>query len=202
MPGQPPPPPVSGPTGSPSPPTSSFNIGEEFSGARRNLPPAGIVLICIAAVALILGAYAYFGRAKPQGAGSIDFVSAVDVPGQNHTMVAITLTLRNGSQRSLWIRTLKGRLTAADDKTFEDEAASAVDFDRFFQAFPALKENSKPPVPPETRLLPGTTQSGTIIVSFPVTKDVFDQRKAVDVVIQPYDQPVPIVLTKQNSPTG
>jgi len=198
MPDQPPPPSASGPPGSPRPPASTFNIGEEFSGAKRNLPPAGIVLICIAAVALILGAYAYFGRAKPQGAGAIDLVSAVDVPGQNSTMVAITLTLKNSSERSLWIRTLKGRLTGADDKTYEDQAASAVDFERYFQAFPALKENAKPPLPPETKLRPGAAQSGTIIVSFPVPKDVFDKRKAVDVIIQPYDQPLPITLTKQN----
>ena len=30
--------------------------------------------------------------------------------------------------------------------------------------------------------------------SFPVTKEAFDQRKALTVTIQPYDQPLPIVL--------
>lgn len=178
------------------PPSSDFEIGEEFSGAKRNLPPARMLLICLGAVALIVGIYAYVNRAKPQGGGSIDSVNAVDVAGQNSTMVAITLTLQNGGQKPLWIHTLKARLTAADDKTYDDDAASAVDFSRYFQAFPTLKENTEAPLAPETKLMPGTQQKGTIIVSFPVAKDAFDKRKSLAVTIQPYDQPLPIVLTK------
>ena len=30
--------------------------------------------------------------------------------------------------------------------------------------------------------------------SFPATKEAFDQRKSLAVTIQPYDQPLPIVL--------
>jgi len=180
----------------PKPSGSNFEIGEEFSGAKRNLPPAGIVLMCLGAVAVIVGVYAYLNRAKPQGAGSIDFVNAVEVVGQNSTMVAITLTLQNAGQRPLWIHTLKARLTTDDDKTLDDDAASAVDFARYFQAFPELKENSQSPLSPETKLPPGSQQKGTIIVNFPVPKDAFDKRKSIAVTIQPYDQPLPIVLTK------
>jgi hypothetical protein len=35
-----------------------------------------------------------------------------------------------------------------------------------------------------------------VVVSFPVTQDGFDKRKSLSVVIQPYDQPLPLVLTK------
>jgi hypothetical protein len=193
IPANPPPAPPLGPA-----PNSrtDFRIGEEFGTARRNLPPAGIVLLCIAAVAVILGGFAYFNRAKPQGAGSIDFVNAVEVTGQNSTMVAITLTLRNSGKAPLWIHTLKAQLADAGGKTFDDEAASGVDFARYFQAFPALKENTQPALTPETKLLPGTEQKGTIIVNFPITKDAVDKRKSVTVTIQPYDQPLPVVLTR------
>src|SRR5262249_20825296 len=177
-------------------PQTDFRIGEEFGTAKRNLPPAGVVLLCIAVIAVILGAFAYFNRAKPQGAGSIDYINAVEVTGQNSTMVAITLTLRNNGKQPLWIHTLKARLGDAEGKTYDDEAASSVDFARYFQAFPALKENSQPALTPETKLLPGEEQKGTIIVSFPVIKAGFDNRKSVTVTIQPYDQPLPVVLTK------
>jgi len=189
-------PPVPAPPQPPPPPgpTTDFHIGDEFGTARRNLPPAGIVLICIAAVAVIVGIFAFTERPKPQGAGSIDLVAAADVPGQNMILAAITMTLRNTAQRPLWIHTLKAQLTTADDKTFEDEAASAVDLDRYFQAFPALKEGSEPPLSPETKLLAGTERRGVIIVGFKVTKEAFDQRKSLIVTIQPYDQPLPIVL--------
>jgi len=186
------------PPPSPAPPSagSEFHIEEEFGTAKRNLPPAKIVLISIVAVALILGAAAYWNRAQPQGGGSIDSISAAEVAGQNMTMVAVTLTLRNGSERSLWVRSVKARLTAPDGATFEDQAASGVDFARYFQAFPALKENAQPPLPPETRIQRGAEQRGTIIVSFPITRDAFDKRKSLEVIIQPYDQPLPVVITK------
>ncbi len=185
----PPPPPPATPE-----PITEFHIGDEFGTAKRNLPPAGIVLICIAAVAVIVGIFAFKERQKPQGAGSIDFVSAAEVPGQNMILAAITLTLRNTADKPLWIHTLQAQLTTADGRTFDDKAASAVDLDRYFQAFPALKESSEPPLSPETKLLAGAEQRGTIIVGFKVTREVFDQRKSLTVTIQPYDQVLPVVL--------
>src|SRR5271170_5527238 len=116
---------------SPAGPITEFRIGEEFGTAKRNLPPAGIVLICIAVVAVIVGIFAFKERPKPQGAGSIDFVAAAEVPGQNMILTAITFTLRNTADKPLWIHTLRAQLTTGDDKTLEDEAASAVDLDRY-----------------------------------------------------------------------
>jgi hypothetical protein len=175
-------------------PITDFHIGDEFGTAKRNLPPAGIVLICLAAVAVIVGIFAFKGRPKPQGAGSIDFVVAAEVPGQNMILAAVTMTLRNTTDKPLWIHTVRAHLTTADGKTFDDAAASAVDLDRYYQGFPALKESSEPPLSPETKLLAGAQQKGTIIVSFKVTKEVFDQRKSLTVAIQPYDQVLPVVL--------
>jgi hypothetical protein len=179
---------------SPPEPITEFRIGEEFGTAKRTLPPVRIVLICLAAVAVIVSIFAFKGRAKPQGAGSIDLVTAVEVPGQDTILAAITLTLRNTGPRPLWIKTIKAQLATADGKTSEDEAASAVDLDRYYQAFPALKESSEPPLPPETKLPAGGEQKGTIIVGFKVTREAFDQRKSLVVTIQPYDQALPVVL--------
>lgn len=186
------------PTQPPAPaePVTEFNIGDEFGTAKRNLPPAGIVLICIAAVAVIVGIFAFKERTKPQGAGSIDFVTAVEVPGQNLILSAVTITLHNSGEKALWIRTLKARLTTADGKTFDDAAASGVDLDRYAQSFPTLKDNAQPALFPETKIAAGGEHKGTIVVSFPVTKQAFDERKSLTVTIQPYDQPVPVILTK------
>jgi hypothetical protein len=186
--------PASLPAPLPPMPTTEFRIGEEFGTAKRNLPPVRIVLICIAAVAVVVGIYAFKERPKPQGTGSIDFVAAADLPGQNSILAAITVTLRNAGDKLLSIHTITAQLITADDKTFEDEAASAVDFDRYYLGFPALKESSEPPLVPDTKLLPGAEQRGTIIVSFKVTKEAFDQRKSLTVTIQPYDQVRPVVL--------
>lgn len=191
---QPVPPPT--PPTPPAEPVTEFNIGDEFGTAKRTLPPAGIVLICIAAVAVIVGIFAFKERAKPQGAGSIDFVTAAEVPGQNLILSAVTITLHNAGGRPLWIRTLKARLTTADGKTFDDEAASGVDLDRYAQSFPVLKENAQPALLPETKIRAGGEQKGTLVVSFPVSKQAFDERKSLTVTIQPYDQPLPVILIK------
>ncbi|MGA3090938.1 MAG: hypothetical protein ABSD75_20210 [Terriglobales bacterium] len=182
------------PAAPPSQPITEFHIGDEFGTAKRNLPPAGIVLICLAVVAVIVAIFAFEERQKPQGAGSIVYVVAAEVPGQNMILAAITMTLRNSTDKPLWIHTLKAQLTTADGKTLEDDAASVVDLDRYYQAFPALKEESEPPLSPETKLLAGAAQRGTIIVGFKVTRADFDQRKSLQVAIQPYDRALPVIL--------
>jgi hypothetical protein len=173
---------------------TDFHIGEEFGTAKRNLPPVRILLICIAAVAVVAGIFAFKERAKPQGVGAISFVSAAEVPGQNMILAAITLTLKNTADKPLWIHTLKAELITADGKAFEDEAASAVDIDRYVQGFPVLKESMEPPLSPEAKLVAGAEQKGTIVVAFKVSKEAFEQRKALTVSIQPYDQPLPVIL--------
>ncbi len=175
-------------------PATEFRIGEEFGTAKRTLPPARIVLACIIGILVIVGIVSFKERAKPQGAGAIHFVQAVDVPGQNIVLAAVTFTLRNTGEKPLWVHTLKAQLTTSQGKINEDEAASVVDLDRYFQAFPALKESAEPALAPESKMLPGAEQKATIIVSFKMTKEEFDRRKSLTVSIQPYDQPLPIVL--------
>ena len=176
-------------------PGPGINIAEEFGTAKRNLPPAKIVGIVLAVAAIVIGTVAFLDRAKPQGGGSIDNIAAVEVPNQNLVLVAVNVTVHNSGEKSLWIHDIKSTIKT-DSGELSDVAASALDFDRYFQAFPTLKEHALPAIPPETKIPPGGQAQGTIVVSFPVTQDGFDKRKSLSVVIQPYDQPLPLVLTK------
>jgi hypothetical protein len=176
-------------------PGPGINIAEEFGTAKRNLPPAKIVAIVLGVAAVLLGIFAFVTRAKPQGNGSVDNIAAVEIPDQHAVMVAINVTLRNSGEKPLWIHDVKAKIATGSGE-FSDEAASAIDFDRYFQAFPVLKEHVLPALPPETKLPIGGQAQGTVVVSFPVTKEDFDKRKSLSVMIQPYDQPLPIVLTK------
>ena len=137
----------------------------------------------------------FLKRATPQASGSLDNVAAVEIPGQGSTMVALTFTLHNTSEKILYVHTLESKLQSPSGDSTAD-AVSAVDFDRYFQAFPALKNGAQPALPPETKIQPGESTTRTIIVAFPVTLDVFNQRKSISVVIWPYDQTVPVVMTK------
>jgi hypothetical protein len=173
----------------------TIHIADEFGTAKRNLPPVKVLLLATAGVLIIAGIAAFFQRAKPQGAGSLDDVTAVAIPGQNAALVALTFTLRNSGEKSLWVHGVQGKvLTSSGELT--SEAVSAVDFDRYYQAFPALKENAQPALAPEDKMQPGQALKRTVIVSFPVALIDFKERRSVSVVIQPYDQPVPIVLSK------
>jgi hypothetical protein len=173
----------------------TIHIADEFGTAKRNLPPVKVLLLATAGVLIIVGIAAFFQRAKPQGAGSLDDVTAVAIPGQNAALVALTFTLRNSGEKSLWVHGVQGKVLTSTGELTSD-AVSAVDFDRYYQAFPALKENAQPALAPEDKLQPGQALKRTVIVSFPVALIDFKERRSVSVVIQPYDQPVPIVLSK------
>ena len=184
----PPTPAASGPT---------IHIGDEFGTAKRNLPPIGIVLLGLAIVGVIAGVIMFQQRAQPQGHGAILQVTDVVVPDQNTLMVAITLSLHNAGEKPLYIHTVKAVLKTLDGKEYTDEGASAVDFDRYYQAFPELRKNSEPAaIIPEAKLKSGEEVKGTVLVIFPVTHEAFQDRKSLSLVVQPYDQVLPVVLTQ------
>jgi len=192
------PPPVPSPAKPPAPPATpagpTINIGEEYGTAKKNLPPVKIVLLAVAAVAVVVLIASFIKRAQPQAKGSLDNVAAVEIPGQDSTMVALTFTINNTSDKILYVHTLQGKIrTSAGEQTAD--AVSAVDFDRYFQAFPSLKIAAQPALSPETKIQPGEAVTRTIIVAFPVTLAAFNQRQTTSVVIQPYDQSVPVVLS-------
>ena len=178
----------------PSSPTT-FDIGEEYGTARKSLPPAGILAICIAVVLAIVAVYSLTHRAHPLSSGSIDDVTTVAVPGQGMVMVAINVTVQNNAEKPSWIHTIKATLDTGKDK-LDDDASPAVDAQRYFQAFPALKQHSIPFLLPEARLDAQSKTSGTIVVSFPVSEDAFNARKSLTVTVAPYDE-LPVVMTKR-----
>lgn len=144
---------------------------------------------------VLVAIVAFLQRAKPQGGGSLDAVVAAEIPGQNAVLVALTFTLHNSPDKPLWVRNIQGKLKTANGEVSND-AVSGVDFERYFQAFPALKAGAQAALSPEDKLQPGQQVQRTVVVSFPVTLADFNQRQSVALVIQPYDQPVPIVLRK------
>jgi hypothetical protein len=194
--------PSSGPTTPSAPPPDAppagptINIGEEYGTAKKNLPPAKIVVIAVGAVLVVVLIASFVKRAKPQAGGSLDSVVAVEIPGQTSTMVALTFTVRNTSSKSFYVRTLGGSLKPATGEDLKVDAVSAVDFNRYFSAFPVLKNGIQPALLPEAEIPTGGSVTRSIVVAFPVSIDSFNQRKSVSVVIWPYNETVPVVLTK------
>ena len=173
----------------------TINIGEEFGTAKKNLPSGKVLVTAILVLGVVVAFISYLRRAKPQATGTVDNVVAVEIPGQNSIMVALTFTLHNASDKTLYVHTLQGSVKTPGGDAIGD-AVSAVDFERYFQAFPALRSGSQPALSPEAKIQPGETTSRTIIVALPMTLDSFNRRQVLAVVIWPYDQTVPVVLSK------
>ncbi|MGA8493750.1 MAG: hypothetical protein WB711_25245 [Terriglobales bacterium] len=176
-------------------PATQFHIGEEFGTAKKNLPPVKIVAIGVGVVAVVAIILALAQRPHSATTGSIDDIVSVEVPDQNMVMVAINVSFQNNGLKPYWIHTIKAGLDTSSGN-FTDAAASPADFDRYYQAFPTLKQHALAPLEREAKINPGGRIAGTIIVIFPVTPQDFANRKSLSVTIQPYDQPVPLVLTK------
>lgn len=168
-------------------------MGEEFDRAKWTMPPWQPVVIALLIVAAAVAFVGYFNRAKPPAEGAIDQITAVSAPGDS-TMVAVTVHFKNTTDKMLYIRNVKSTVQTSKGE-FTDDAANASDYDRYYQAFPDLKQNTKPPIIQDTQVAQGASGIGTVIFSYPVTKDVFDGRQSFTVTVQPYDQPA-IVLKK------
>lgn len=193
---------MSSPSSTPPPPApeassnphSAFDIGEEYGTARKSLPPAGIVAICIAIVVAIAAAYALTHRAHPLSSGSIGDIVFVAIPGQDMVMVAVNVSLQNNSDKPSIIRTIEASIDTGTT-TLTDSAAPDVDAQRYFAAFPDLKAHALDILKVETRMNPGDKLTGTVVVSFPVKADAFAARKSLTVTVTPYYE-LPVVMTK------
>ena len=171
-----------------------FDIAEEYGTARKSLPPAGIVAICVVVVVAIATVYALTHRPHPHGSASIDDVVTVAVPGQDMVMIAVNVSIQNKEEKSSLIKSIQVS-TDLGGSQLTDDAVPAVDAQRYAQAFPDLKQHFLNLLTTETRINAGSRIAGTIVASFPVKADAFAARKSLTVTITPYDE-LPIVITK------
>ncbi len=215
QPSQPGPPPKPVPPAKPASPPDAGHIpmSEEMDSARWTLPP---VLPVLAAAAVIAVAVFIFSRqtSKPATSGAITRVVAAELPAppparaakRGHTpaspqpeksvMAVVHLRLENKSERPLTLRNISVRLEVPGGQIEEDQAASAVDHDRYLQAFPDLLPHKIAALPPDTKIAPGAQQEGMVMFAFPVSRQSFDQRKSLTVTVELYDR-TPLVLTEK-----
>jgi hypothetical protein len=169
-------------------------LSEEFDRAKWTLPPPSILVIGIGAFAVVVAVVFWLARYKPTSNGMIDNVASVELADHASVLAAINVTVHNGGEKPFYVHFAKAQLTT-DKGVFNDDAASAVDFERYFQAYPALREHAIAPLQPETKIPVGGELKGTVIVSFPVNEDSFEHRKSLSVIVGPYDQR-PVVISK------
>jgi hypothetical protein len=161
---------------------------EEFDSFKHTMPSAGPVIIGMVLLAIAIGAAAYFLRATPVSSGSIDQAFAVNVPGQDLALATVQLSLTNLSKKPLFLKNVKITIRTGKGE-LSDDFGSVSDFERYFQAFPDLRQHSIAGLTRESRIAPGGQLSGSVVVSFPVTKESFDSRQGMTATVSYYDQP-------------
>ncbi len=165
---------------------------EELDDLKHNLPNIAPMAIALVVIAVVVAAAAYLLRSKPVANGSIQNVAAVEQLSHTTSFVAINVILRNLSDKTLYIKDIRGEITLPSG-SFVDTAANATDYERYLAAYPDLKVSVKDPLRVETKIAPGGSAQGTVLVNFPITKADFDKRTSVTVTIIPYDH-APITI--------
>lgn len=179
----------------PSPDAGHIPITEEMDSAKWTLPPLVPLLIVLVVLAAVVGAAVYLLRPKAGASGDITGVYTAELPDKSNTMVVLHVRISNLGDKPIWMRNFKAQLKT-DQGEFSDEAASAVDYNRYFKAFPDLGQHQIAPLRPEARIPPGAQQEGMVLVVFPVSKDAFDKRKSLAVTIENYDRKELVIAEK------
>jgi hypothetical protein len=173
-------------------------ITEEFDSAKRTLPPVAPLAIALVVVVVFIVGVAYIFRSKPVAQGQVDQAFAMQQQDAPNSMVLMQVTLRNIGDKTLYIKEITANITTDAGVSAPDDAASAVDYERYLQAFPDLRPYATEPLKVETKIAPGAEAKGSVMVTFPITKEQFYARKDLTVTIIPYDQK-PIVLHERGA---
>ena len=173
-------------------PGANFDAGhvpitEEFDSAKRTLPAAAPLAVALLVVLVFIIGVAYIFRSKPVAQGQIDQAFAMQQESNPYSMVMMQVTLHNIGDKTLYIKEIKASIDAGAGE-LTDDAASAVDYGRYLQAFPDLQMYASDPLRVETTIPPGGEAKGSVLVAFPITKDQFYARKDLSVTVVPYDQ--------------
>lgn len=160
---------------------------EEFGGFKRNMPAPGPLIVAMLLVGLAVGAGVYFLRYEPVASGAVGSVFAVDLPDHSTVLASVQISVKNISKKPLFLKNV--RVTVRTSKgEFHDDFAPVSDFERYFQAYPDLRQHSTQGLARDTRIAPGEQASGTVIVAFPLSKDAFEARQATSATVSFYDQ--------------
>ena len=162
-------------------------ITEEFDSAKRTLPPVVPLAAALLVVLVFIIGVAYIFRSKPVAQGQIDQAFAMQQENNAYSMVMMQVTLHNIGDKALYIKEIKASIVT-DQGESTDDAAPAVDYGRYLQAFPDLQMYASDPLKVETKIAPGGEAKGSVLVAFPITKEQFYARKDLSVTIVPYDQ--------------
>ncbi len=182
-------------------------LGEEFTKGSSHLVWAAVIATIVVSAAIAI--YFIAGQTKPAVTGDVVAVwahpqhtetSGFDANGApmpkesfDQVLVFTEVKLHNQSKQPLFLLNVLTNATLADG-IHSSYAASQVDYERVFLAYPGIPVPHNTPLSLTLELDPGQTVDGTFVSSFRQTKEEWDARKDLNFTLNFRYQPG-LVLT-------
>jgi len=180
---------------------------------RRNFLVPAIIAIAVLAVITLVVAH-YYNPVPPVAAditltqptyllpehivfNSHSIVVGHVDPSEDDIYVVANVRVVNRIKVPLHLNDITVVLTAPDGTQTTADAANKKDLPNLYVTFPALKPHVSDPILRGTVLQPGGEASGMVLFTFPITKDVWDNRKSAAISFDFVDQtPVNVLIPK------
>lgn len=176
--------------------------GEELTKGTSHMVVASVVAAVVVTIAI--AAYIITGQNPPAATGAASNVvahmmhretSGFDASGAampkeefDQVLLFAHLKLHNQSKNPLFLRQILGNLTL-DDEIHSSYAATPVDYERLFKAYPDLAPLHGTPLSFDATIPAGQDIEGDVVSSFRMSKAQFDARKALDLTVSLRYQP-------------
>jgi hypothetical protein len=167
--------------------------------ARRNLLAPVLLAFLILGIVLTL-----FIRFSPHRTADLTISRTIVVPthtvfksdsivvanqhAEDQLYVLTTLRIDDRLHLPLFLKDFTATLTTGGGEEVTTSAVEKQDLENVYASFPELKPLATEPLLRETMISPGESAQGMILLHFPVTKEVWDHRRAATLNIDLYHQ--------------
>jgi hypothetical protein len=118
-------------------------------------------------------------------------------PSEDDLYAVANVRVVNKVKVPLHLNDITVLLTTADGTQATADAAKKKDLPNLYVTFPAIKPIASEPIERGITLQPGQQVEGMVLFTFPITKEVWDQRKSAAISFDFINQtPVNIVIPK------
>lgn len=175
-----------------------------------------LLRIIIAAFIVVLGiaGYVYFNEKPPPVVGEVLHLTAYPIHSESKAnqfatqsiapvestfdqiIVIADVRLHNQSQGPVFLADMSAllKLPSEEDHSL---AATSSDFNRVFVAYPALAPMKQQPLLRDITIPAGATVEGQLVFNYPITKEVWDKRQSLELILSFTHQKDLVLLAPQ-----
>lgn len=175
-------------------PVDDAALGESFTRGTSHIVWAAVIATVLVSIAVT--AYVISGEKPAAATGEVLEIwthpahsessgvdaAGVPVPKESYDqfLVFTRVRLRNQSKQPLFLHQIMTNATMPDGTVDSSYAASLMQYERIFQAYPSLAAWHTQGLSPEMTLQPGQTAEGTFVSAFHITEQQWNTRTALD----------------------